>query len=326
MKSVLLDENTVVAYLKNRGIFPLSSSLQVKALTGGVSNVVLAVSDETKSLVLKQALPQLKVKATWIVEQRRALVEARAIKALSAMTPLNVPELYDVDPERFILLIKNIPNTTNWKEDLLAGNIYPEVASALGEILGIWHRASSKNPPILQEFEEDSLFEQLRINPFYRILTTVHPDLAPRISQLIEELEGVKTSLVHGDFSPKNMLITSHLEPTVLDYETAHTGNPVFDLAFLLGHILCKQEYFHEVKNKKLLSQCAISFFAAYEIALGAKADKSLSWHVATIALARIDGLSPVSYLTAQGQQAVRTRALHILHSDTAACISEVFL
>lgn len=326
MTQALLDENTVVAYLQERGIFTINAHPTVEILTGGVSNVVLAVSAEGKDLVLKQALPALKVKATWVVEQRRALVEAKAIEVLSPMTPRNVPQLYDVDADRFVLLIERIPDTSNWKEDLLGGVIRSEIAASLGTILGVWHRISSENSAILGEFEEDSLFEQLRINPFYRSLVLVHPSVAPRITSLIEELEGLKTSLVHGDFSPKNILVASDGHPIVLDFETAHTGNPVFDLAFLLGHLLCKQEYFQGNREKRALAECARVFLDAYEKSLGAEADRHLAWHVATIALARIDGVSPVNYLDQQGQEAVRDRALGILRAHIAPSISEVFL
>ena len=74
MDKELLDESTVVAYLTNRGI--ISGPAEVEELTGGVSNVVLAVKSGDKDLVLKQALPQLKVAAVWKADQRRAIVEA----------------------------------------------------------------------------------------------------------------------------------------------------------------------------------------------------------------------------------------------------------
>src|SRR5450830_1721782 len=158
MDVTLLDETTVVAYLKERKVFSKQSHPVVEILTGGVSNVVLAISGEGKNLVLKQALPELKVKAKWVVDQRRALVESRAIGVLHALTPANVPELVDVDPERFIFILERAPQTTtNWKEDLLAGVIHPEIGGELGSILGRWHRFSSENPAILDEFREDSL-------------------------------------------------------------------------------------------------------------------------------------------------------------------------
>jgi len=145
MGKELLDENTVVAYLTNRGI--ISGPAEVEELTGGVSNVVLAVKSESKDLVLKQALPQLKVAAVWKADQRRAIVEANGMKLLHSITPENVPELIDFDPEDFTLTMERLPREcTVWKIDLLEGVIKPTIGSDLGRILATWHNfgASSK--------------------------------------------------------------------------------------------------------------------------------------------------------------------------------------
>jgi 5-methylthioribose kinase len=322
----LLDQGTVVAYLKDREIFSSESSTIVEVLTGGVSNVVLAVSGEGKVLVLKQALPELKVASKWIADQRRALVEAHAIEVLHKLTPENVPKLYDVDPDQFILIIERAPRTmTIWKEDLLSGLIQPEVAMQLGQILGIWHQGTAKDPAILQEFQEDSLFEQLRINPFYRAIATTHESISKRIATLITELVEDKSCLVHGDYSPKNILVGGRSKVIVLDFEVAHTGNPVFDLGFLLAHLLCKYEFFQEQDNKILLGQAAEAFVQAYEQSSGGPVAASLPWHVAAIALARVDGQSPVSYLDSAAQDRLRRRALTILQSETPPTITEIF-
>ncbi|HUW87445.1 MAG TPA: aminoglycoside phosphotransferase family protein [Candidatus Paceibacterota bacterium] len=322
----LLDQGTVVAYFKDREIFSPESSPLVEILTGGVSNVVLAVSGEGKDLVLKQALPELKVASEWIADQRRAIVEAHAIEVLHKLTPENVPKLYDVDPDQFILIIERAPRTmTIWKEDLLSGSIQPDIAAHLGQILGLWHRNTAKDPAILQEFQEDSLFEQLRISPFYRTVATKHESISKRIGALITELLEDKPCLVHGDYSPKNILVDGRSKVIVLDFEVAHTGNPVFDLGFLLAHLLCKYEFFQEQDKKILLAQAADAFVQAYEKSSESPVSASLPWHVAAIALARVDGQSPVGYLDSAAQDRLRRRALTILQSETPPTITEIF-
>jgi 5-methylthioribose kinase len=326
MNAELLNESTVVAYLKSRKIFSLDSDPSVEILTGGVSNVVLGISGQGRDLVLKQALPELKVEATWAADQRRAIVEAHAIQVLHALTPASVPQLFDVDPERFIVILERAPRTTtNWKEDLLAGIIHPEIGAELGSILARWHRQTSGDSVLLEEFVEDTLFEQLRINPFYRTLAAKHKNVAARIGALIQELENSKTALVHGDFSPKNILVKQDLHPIVLDFEVAHTGNPVFDLAFLLGHLLCKKEHSADPQMKEAFAATAFEFLTSYEAEFGAKAAPSLTWHVATIALARVDGISPVSYLSKDEQVRVRHLTLEILASPKPPSLTEVF-
>ena len=83
--SDLLNENTVVPYLQRRGV--INSPATVEVLTGGVSNVVLGIKTDSQDLVLKQALPQLKVKQEWLADQRRAIVEADAMRLFHSLTP-----------------------------------------------------------------------------------------------------------------------------------------------------------------------------------------------------------------------------------------------
>jgi 5-methylthioribose kinase len=315
-----------VQYLKDRKIISLDSTPSVNVLTGGVSNVVLSIAGDGLDLVLKQALPELRVAASWVVDRRRTLIEARAIEFFYNLTPANVPRLYDVDPDQFTLVIERASRSmTNWKEDLLSGLIDVEVAAQLGKILGIWHKNSANQPKVLKEFQEDLLFEQLRIDPFYRTVAIPHGSISKRISALIDELESDNSCLVHGDYSPKNILVDVKSQAIVLDFEVAHSGNPVFDLAFLLAHLLCKYEFFPKQRERVALSRAADAFIYAYEDAYEQAAAASLAWHVAAIALARVDGKSPVNYLSLAAQESLRNRSLGILRSDSTPTISEIF-
>ena len=132
MEAELFDETTVVAYLNGRGV--IQGPAKVEVLTGGVSNVVLGVKSRAKDLVLKQALPQLRVATVWKVDQRRSIVEAIGMKLLHSITPDSVPDLIDVDPKEFTLTMNRLPReSTVWKIDLLEGAI---VGTKLGEFVG----------------------------------------------------------------------------------------------------------------------------------------------------------------------------------------------
>ncbi len=321
----LLDTHSVVAYAQSRGLFSPSSEITVEVLTGGVSNVVLALSGEGKNLVLKQALPELDVPTLWVADQRRATVEAQALKIYESITPISVPHLIDSDPERFTLVLERAPReVTNWKEDLLAGNIHPNVAGEVGSILGRWHRGTYAHTEILSQFQEDLLFEQLRINPFYRAIAKAHTAIAPRILDLIAELESDKSCLVHGDYSPKNILVMKNATPIILDFEVAHAGNPVFDLAFLLAHLLAKFEFLENPALQAKITRSASLFLSEYQKAFQPPSS-TLSWHVAAVALARVDGVSRVSYLHEEARVALRNTCLGILESNTPPLITDVF-
>jgi 5-methylthioribose kinase len=306
MEKELLDETTVVAYLTNRGI--ISGPAEVEELTGGVSNVVLAVKAGAKDLVLKQALPQLKVAAVWKADQRRAIVEANGMKLLYSITPTSVPELIDFDPEDFTLTMERLPREcTVWKSDLLSGIIKPSIGADLGKILATWHNFGADSKDSRDAYMEDSLFDQLRVTPFYRAVAKVNPALDARIQELITEISTLKITLVHGDFSPKNIMITGVNKPIVLDFEVMHTGNPVFDLGFVSAHLLCKYLRTEDPAHKNPLRETALAFIDSYARTCNVEVAKSLPHHVAVIALARVEGVSPVNYLDEAGKARVQS-------------------
>ena len=296
MAKELLNESTVVAYLVKRGI--ISGSSEVEELTGGVSNVVLGIKSGDKDLVLKQALPQLKVAAVWKADQRRAIVEANGMKLLHSITPESVPDLIDLDPDEFTLTMDRLPREcTVWKTDLLEGVIKPSIGEDLGRILATWHNFGASSKEALDAYMEDSLFDQLRVTPFYRAVAKVNPALDNRIQELITEISTMKITLVHGDFSPKNIMITGADKPIVLDFEVMHTGNPVFDLGFVSAHLLCKFLRTEDSTQRALLRETAIAFINSYAKTCSIPVSTSLPHHVAVIALARVEGVSPVNYL-----------------------------
>ncbi len=276
----------------------------MEVLTGGVSCVVLAVASDEREIVVKQALPELKTKAKWVADQRRAIVEAEAMLVYQSITPDSVPELLDCDEANFTLTMSRLPNTcTNWKQDMLEGRIHPEMGEKLGKILAQWHNATAVDSAIKAKFMEGELFEQLRVSPFYRAVAAKNPNLQQVINSLIEEITNEKIALVHGDFSPKNILATSDHSPIVLDFEVAHTGNPVFDLGFICAHLLCKTIRTNNSGEKEALISTANRFLDSYRQNCDLTITESLPLHVALIALARVEGVSPVNYLDESAQQ-----------------------
>ena len=138
-------------------------------------------------------------------------------------------------------------------------------------------------------------------------MAKVNPALDDRIQELITEISTLKITLVHGDFSPKNIMITGVNKPIVLDFEVMHTGNPVFDLGFVAAHLLCKYLRTEDPAHKNPLRETALVFIDSYARACNIEVAKSLPHHVAVIALARVEGVSPVNYLDEAGKARVQS-------------------
>ena len=325
MSTELLTEETVIPYLLAKGIVAESDRPEVEILTGGVSNVVLAISTSTQKLVLKQALAELKVAEKWEADQRRAIVEANAISLFHRLSPQQVPNLVFLDSERFILILERVPlGSTVWKTDLLSGVINPDVAAELGRTLAIWHNYGVENNDAREEFMEDTLFEQLRIDPFYRFVAAKNPPIQSAIKALIAELEGDTTTIVHGDFSPKNMMVGKDDQVYILDFEVTHVGNPVFDVAFLLAHLLCKFYRTDVEIEAKLLKACAQQYVTEYSKLR--PISPTFGLHTALIALARVEGKSPVNYLDSNKQNLLVAHTKRILGAGIQVGIDDLFM
>lgn len=252
------------------------------------------------------------------VGKLRAIVEAHAIETFHALSPEEVPALIDYDPELFTLVLERVPHSaTVWKSDLLSGTIYPKIGAKLGHTLATWHNFGRHSKEARDKFSEDLLFEQLRITPFYGTVASKNAVLSSKIMSLVDELKSEKTTLVHGDFSPKNIMISETQDTYILDFEVTHTGNPVFDLAFLTAHLLCKFYREQDGQKRDLLRQTAQEFLHSYDAEGEVGHSQTLAWHTALIALARVEGTSLVNYL----DEAARGRLATICKSAISASL-----
>jgi aminoglycoside phosphotransferase (APT) family kinase protein len=220
--------------------------------------------------------------------------------------------------------MKRVPLASRvWKSDLLAGVYRPQVARTLGTTLAQWHNFGTSNPDAHSKFLEDTLFDQLRIDPFYRFVANKNIDLQDSINQLIAELENNKSTIVHGDFSPKNFMVTEDDNVYILDFEVMHVGNPVFDLAFILAHLLCKFFHAPNAAEAAELSNIAKTFLNAYlehsQIA------PTLVLHTALISLARVEGKSPVNYLSQSEQEKIQRLTKKVLLDQKTKDVMTLF-
>ncbi|SRR6266516_2489942 len=309
----LLSDVTVGEYLVERGVFPASDGIRVRELGGGVSNIVLSVRRGELRVVVKQALPRLRVADEWLAKRERAITEGEALRLVEQITPGSVPRVLDIDEVACALTITEAPEDWQpWKDHLLAGDADPKVARRLGELLAAWHGATSNDEAIERAFEGQEAFDQLRVDPYYRTVSRRRPELARAVETFIQRMNATRTCLVHGDYSPKNVLVGEGI--CVLDFEVTHYGDPAFDIAFMLNHLLLKR--LHVPGASDGIEQCARDFWDAYRSATAPELLPNLSYvlgHVGCLMVARVDGKSPAEYLRdteREGARAVGTELL----------------
>ena len=237
----LTPENTQ-AYLVAHGFLTTGDACTIQPLAWGVSNLVLRVDVTGKpSFIVKQSRPQLRTKIEWLSRCERIYREADVLRVLSSRLPAGIiPSVLFEDRPNFVLGLEAIrADHTVWKELLLRGEIDLTVGTRLGQCLASMHTSTFGDHGCLPDADDWSLFDELRIDPFYRYIARVHPFLQPAIDELLAEMAAHRVCLVHADFSPKNVLI--HADGiSLVDFETGHWGDPAFDLGFFLSHLMLK--------------------------------------------------------------------------------------
>lgn len=288
----------VASYLGSIGL-PLDHGTRVRELTGGVSAVTLEVSRGDAGVVVKTSLERLRVAVEWTAPPERIMHEARTLQVVGAIGSGAVPEVLMTDEASHTLVMSRVERRfVDFKQELIAGRPpAPGLAERLGRTLAAWHVATCTSGALDNTFDDQALFHQLRVEPFHERAALALPNHADTLRQLAHELTTTPRCLVHGDFSPKNLLVDGS-EVVVLDWEVAHRGNPVFDQAFFLSHVIAKA--IHLPDSRSELAALATGFMTAYRaVASGLGGDDpTLLRHVAGCLLGRIHGRSPLPYLT----------------------------
>jgi 5-methylthioribose kinase len=320
-----LSAENAAAYLEPRvGAGPW----RITELGGGVSNTVLLAESADERLVLKQALGKLRVEQDWFSDRRRILRESGALLRLAPWLPAHgVPKVRFVDHENLLYGMVAAPaGAPTWKSQLLAGDVRPETGGRVGELLAGIARYGWRRKSCAAEFGDQTVFDQLRIDPYYRSTAARHPDLAAQFSRLMEASARRRLTLVHGDWSPKNFLVRDD-SVMAIDFEVIHYGDPAFDTGFLLNHLVLKS--FHRPQWKAAYAQAAAWFWNAYTDGLP---DETRDWieratiaHLGCLMLARIDGKSPAEYLREESVRASVRRFASDLIRHPPETVQEVF-
>jgi 5-methylthioribose kinase len=293
-----LTEDNALAYLRERG-WADDSPARVEELSGGVSNVVLRVEQGGRRFVLKQSRPQLRTREAWFSDVERVYREQEVMELLHPLLPAGVvPQVLFADRERFVFAMEHAPIEARvWKQQLLAGEVNVETARRAGAILGMIHDRTANRPELGKRLGDRGVFVQLRVGPFYRRVQERHADLADAIEGLVVALLGANEALCHGDFSPKNLLVSPG-GVMLVDHETAHVGEPAMDLGFFFSHLLLKGVRCGDWGLYRPLILAAWEGYAR-EIRYCAPGETMRRGfgHLGVCLLARIDGTSPVDYL-----------------------------
>jgi aminoglycoside phosphotransferase (APT) family kinase protein len=292
--------------LRRMGLLRSARVPPAERLTGGVSSDIWRVDLPSGSICVKRALTRLRVVADWRAPAERNLYEARWMRRAAAAAPGAVPALLGHDPATGTLAMAYLPPGTHelWKPLLRDGVADPTFAAAVGRTLARIHAASAADRGAASEFASDAIFHAIRLEPYLLATAAVHPDVAGPLHGLAAMTARTKRALVHGDVSPKNILVGPS-GPVFLDAECAWWGDPAFDLAFCLNHLLLKCVWTPRARGDFLA--CFDAMVRAYLAGVAWEVPDGLEARAARLLpgllLARVDGKSPVEYIITEDQR-----------------------
>jgi 5-methylthioribose kinase len=273
----------------------------MEALAGGVSSLIVRVDTPRGAVCVKKALAKLRVASDWHAPVERSLAEMAWLKLAGRIVPGAVPRVLgeDRDEMAFVMEFLDPARHPVWKNQLRDGIIEPTVARSVAERLARIHAATAVRPEMAGEFANQAQFHALRLEPYFAATALRHPDLHEPLHALIATTQTAGIALMHGDVSPKNILAGPD-GPVFLDAECACWGDPAFDLAFCANHLLLKCVWRPQWTDRyrdsfQLLS---LTYLDGVTWEPAAQLEKRACALIGGMLLARIDGRSPVEYIT----------------------------
>lgn len=294
------------------------------SLCGGVSSDIFRVEDGNRVFVVKRALARLRVKDDWHADVSRNRFELAYIRQVAEFLPRAVPSILFAAPEQGYFAMEYFDASfSTWKQRLLAGSCQTGHAETAARTLATIHAHTWDDTTVRTRFETTSNFHALRTAPYLLTTAERHPQLREKFTLEAQRLEATRRCLVHGDFSPKNLLIGVD-RFVVIDCEVAWFGDPAFDVAFLLNHLALKALHLPE-KRADCIRLCEVAW-QTYRNTLGseraADVQAAVTRLLPMLMLARVDGKSPVEYLTESEKRRVREFAHAHIAESTKGLVS----
>lgn len=325
-------DTALTEFLLAQGLVTPGAAVRWTPLTGGVSSDLWrAELPGGGSVCVKRALAKLRVAAEWQAPVSRNASEYAWMRFAATHRPHNVPSLLAHDGDVGLFAMAYLPPDQYpvWKAKLLRGEVEVATAAAVGEVLGSLHAASAGDAVLAKEFATDENFAALRIEPYLLATAAAHPELRAELQSRADRTATTHLALVHGDVSPKNILVGPD-GPVFLDAECAWYGDPAFDLAFCVNHLLlkCLVVPAHRTELLRSAQVLADAYLERCDWEPRAALDARAASLLPALLLARVDGKSPVEYLTDDASKAlVRTVAAAVLRSPvpTVAEVLEVW-
>jgi 5-methylthioribose kinase len=238
---------------------------QVREVGDGNLNLVFIVTAGAAGVVVKQALPYVRlVGESWPLPLDRAHFEREALRMQAAHVPMHVPQVYHFDPEQAAIVMAYLSPHIILRKGLIRRIKYPQLADHLSTFMAeMLFRTSDLGMPAdtkkaaqalfchntaLCRISEDLIFtDPYRSAPLNRwtspeldaLVAAFRADAALKVA--VQELKWAflarGEALLHGDLHTGSVMVTE-ADTRAIDPEFAFFGPIGFDVGALLANLM----------------------------------------------------------------------------------------
>lgn len=277
----LMTKDDVIDYVfEHTDFFSSNENLICEEIGDGNINYVYRITDTVanKSLILKQADVQTRVRPDGYLSTDRNAREAEVLQTEYHFTPDLVPKVFYADKTMAVIIMEDIGSFCNLKKELMQGKIFLGLGTLLAGfiinttfpmtelILGNKKKLEAafkfRNPELCK-ITEDLVFTY----PYYDIRkrNIVLPEnkkwlennlhkknIIARAAQLKQKFNNFQQSLIHGDLHSGSIFVklqNNNLNIKIIDPEFAFYGPIAYDLGNVLAHLIFAEVYIKYTDN-----------------------------------------------------------------------------
>ncbi len=247
------------------GMFRSKEPLLCKEVGDGNLNLVFAIwaeQDPSRTVLIKQALPHLRVNVQYQLTLERLRFEASYYELCNRFVPGLIPRLYAYDEDMYLILMENLDHHVVLRKGLIEGNRYPRLAEDLGHFMATmlyvnsdWHIDPLKKKREVEKWINPELCQITELVVFTRPYLDHERNkwnhlLDPQVAAVRSDKElqtevmelkyGFMTkaqALLHGDLHSGSIMVNEN-DTRVIDPEFAYYGPIGFDVGALLGNYI----------------------------------------------------------------------------------------
>lgn len=269
-----MQAEALIAYIKNS--LPHFDLLgPPESLRGGLLNYVWRMPAKPHSFIAKYTPPFIASAPQIAMDAARTKFEANALRWWGEQTSLNdsirPPHLLYADGERSLILMEDIGPVPDLGESLKNSSL--EEASFMGQQIGNFlaqlHRSTFQDQGLAKRFQNTGVLS-VRLAVQYNLLPSLEragipqaKEMADQISILGQWISQPGVCLIMGDLWPASILV-SQTGLRIIDWEFAHFGWPVQDVAHLVAHLWMQADRASTQEHVMAVQSCLDSFLEAY--------------------------------------------------------------